>query len=486
MSSHASRHPASLIAALHLAVARLVAHPAGRRPGVASDVAVGPLCVRSLRRKQGRGVVAVYHAARPRSPGITLVTATVAEEALSSRQLPPLLAGLSPDGWQGPWPGIVHSPSPGVRVQAFPSDAELPALAAAVDMTAGSQLRGALADVAAELTGNPRAELASADIDVVRYRPGARCVLRYRVDAEHPAPGRLDVDGSRVIYGKLYRQQGDAHAAHALAERLWSSATIGGAASLPRPLTIVAELGLVLSEAASDGRGAGVAGRTLLRPATGSAGEQALQTAGEALAWWHTAEVDPGPRLGRTATTESRRAHDRLDGLVTSTAGQPSMLRGIGEALLTALAGAHCERLVLVHGAFRPNQLVFVGPCRAAITDLDGAGPGDPAVDVGTFCAHLRPPGVWYGDAGQRAWWDAARRVFVDRYGAAMVSAGAVPAEVAATLRRASLFEASSILKMAGHRSRRLNSRRPGEVVAMLAEVEQCLARYHMRERDLR
>jgi aminoglycoside phosphotransferase (APT) family kinase protein len=257
-------------------------------------------------------------------------------------------------------------------------------------------------------------------------------------------------------------------------------ATPGGAVYLPRPLRVEADMALVLSEAAGGiQEGAAIAGTTLLRPAAGSVAADALRTAADALAWWHTADIDIAISAARTATNESRRAQARLD-LLAAALPRSEALHSIGDELRTALAEAQCGRLRLVHGAFRPNQLVFIGPSRAAITDLDGAGAGDPAVDVGDFCAHLRPPGLWCGEADQRAWLEGANGIFQDRYREAMVRAGTAPAEISGTLQRASLFEASSIVKMAGHRSRHLSSGRPREVATMLAEAGRCLARYQM------
>ena len=54
-------------------------------------------------------------------------------------------------------------------------------------------------------------------------------------------------------------------------------------------------------------------------------------------------------------------------------------------------------RLCLIHGAFRPAHLI-VGSGDVALIDLDGAGLGDPAIDVGDFMAKDRTKAQLMGE----------------------------------------------------------------------------------------
>jgi aminoglycoside phosphotransferase (APT) family kinase protein len=128
-----------------------------------------------------------------------------------------------------------------------------------------------------------------------------------------------------------------------------------------------------------------------------------------------------------------------------------------------------------VHGGFKPAQLVYIDTGRVAVTDFDGVRLADPALDVGYFLAYLRPASLWRGRPASRAWFTAAAAEFTAAYARSMVARGARAADVDGILRRASLHEAAALLKIAGRRPHRCNAPRPGELAAMLEEIEGCL-----------
>jgi hypothetical protein len=427
--------------------------------------------------------VAVYQARLGNDSEETLVTASVTEEALSSPHVAEALASLTTADWFGSWPGVVRAPALGLCVQAFPADDDLPALAAAVDLSGGGPLAAVLGGLTAGPHTNRADVLEPAVAEVIRYRPGSRCVLRYRVPSKG-APGGLSCRGGQtVLFGKLYRSRDDARAVHTLAVALWRRAEDDGTGYVARPVALLADLALVISEAArGDHNGIAVTGRTLLSPASGSAGCDAAVAAGEALAWWHSnPEVPSGP--SRTARRESGRTRRRLDHLAVAVPELAPTLRELNDSLACALDDLRSGRPRAVHGAFRPNQLVFVR-AEPTVTDFDDAGVGDPAADVGSFCAHLRPPRWWQADARRLGWYETARRAFTDRYHTAMVATGSTSFEVDATLRRALLFEAASLVRMAGHGSRHLSSARPKDVAAVLGEARGCVRAFIANEID--
>ncbi|MGH8862021.1 MAG: hypothetical protein ACRDVG_12460, partial [Jatrophihabitantaceae bacterium] len=195
-----------------------------------------------LRRKAGRGLVAVYGSAR--TPG-EVYTVSVPESAFSDPG-----AAMDEPHWQGEWPGLVSEPNLGLAVQAFPVDRSLPALARAVDPATSPELWSALqTSGSVGLPAGAAWTLRGAEVEPVRYKPGDRCVLRYRLDFRRPGPGGQA--GASVI-GKLYREPEQAAAAHALLVRLNGSS---GRGWCPAPLTLVESLALLLSEDLGDHRG---------------------------------------------------------------------------------------------------------------------------------------------------------------------------------------------------------------------------------------
>jgi hypothetical protein len=111
------------------------------------------------------------------------------------------------------------------------------------------------------------------------------------------------------------------------------------------------------------------------------------------------------------------------------------------------------------------------------LVDFDQFCLADPALDVGYFLAYLRPAGLWYRRAGRRAWFEAAADQFRTAYLDRLAERGESTDTCAGIARRAPVFEAALLLKIAARRANRLHSPRPGEVAAVLDEVAGSLAR---------
>jgi hypothetical protein len=452
-----------------------------------------------LRRKPGRGLVAVYRlitegGPNPRSAEMpaALVTASLSEQTLSGLRSWEPLASLDPAELEGSWPGIVRWPRMGLDLQAFPADVGLPELPAALAPASHSGLAAELTAACRTVAGEPTLRAVSIQATPQRYKPGSRCVIRYRVTvAPSVASSPLAAERDFTIFGKLYRDRLAAVAAHQLAQRLWSAGLSAkplsppGPPFLPRPLAMIDELGLVLSAAADGSYGdRSLPGTLMLRPppigdgATVGGAERlrdALVATADALAWWHTSGVTEG-----LAEVDAGHIYaDRVRAWAAAVAeGVPALvdqLARVVDPLAEVLSATGPERAAPVHGAFKPSQLVFCGPCHPVITDLDAACVSDPALDVGYFLAYLRPPGLWSGRQPPRTWFVQARAVFVDAYLQGMQARGTNLSEIQAIRQRTSLFEAALILKIASRRARRLNSPRPAELQAEVAECDGCL-----------
>jgi hypothetical protein len=184
-----------------------------------SDLHRPPL--RYLRRKPGRGLVAVF------GPGDRgdIYTVTVAETALTAE------------------PGDSAAAS-GPTVQQFPMDPQLAHLDAVMAPAEHPSLRDVL-ELTARRFFDVDAGWQLVDIAArpVRYKPGDRCVLRYRLRFADPSAADT-ASRSCTLVAKLYREQQEADAAAALLTRLhdgpaagWTARSLGVVPGLPLALT---------------------------------------------------------------------------------------------------------------------------------------------------------------------------------------------------------------------------------------------------------
>jgi Phosphotransferase enzyme family len=477
--------------------------------------AQGPrgLSVRYVRRKPGRGLAVTYTvytwptASGPRAslrvhPGPTthLMSLTLDEQALdgtcirfSARQLHQAPVEVQP-------PGVVRVRDLGLCVQAFPADGGLPTLAASCTPTAQGPLWHALESAACAQLGDDGWRLVAAHAEPVRYKPANRCVLRYHLTLEHrhlkgdaPCAHR-----TLTLFGKVYTDLQHACFVEAMMQRLYAEqgglqagTRAGGSAAapfLPRPLGLVAPLGLRLDAAVhlADGQAEPVrAGLHVLRPRLlrGRGGGitmmtlpcEELRSTALALAQLHTSAVRPTETMPRTAAHEARRACDRAALIAAHHPAQATAVLQLARQLVAQLETLPPDGYRPAHGAFKPSQLLFQGP-HAVVVDFDAFCLADAALDVGYFLAYLRPSGLWYHRPGLRDWFDRAATEFVSAYRAAMLERGIAHAEIGRILDHVRLYEAAILFKVAIRRINRLNSPRPQELSAMLGAIAGCLA----------
>ena len=453
-----------------------------------------------LRRKPGRGLVAVY--GQPSDPE-HLFTLTVEESALTEHPDDP---APQPSAWQGQWPGLLEVSGRGLTLQSFPHDLTLPALAAAMAPMQTPVLREALLDAVRDsLPGGPTWRLADVDAVALRYKPGDRCVVRYRLhlvaaDGDEGATGESGEAGAessggaipeattetgpetaatepqhltRTVVGKVYREVDQARAAAELLDRLaatrqsprWSPASRGVVE--PLPIALSEDLG------SSTDIPPTLPGTAVIRPADPQA-LQAVEAAARALVDLHTGGTSTVETATRTGADEAARAAKRaavLTAYVPSLAGTVAV---VADDLAAHLRAASPDALVPSHGSYKPSQLLFRDGA-VALVDFDQFCLADPALDVGYFLAYLRPPGLWYHRAGTRQWFEEAAAVFTRAYDEALAARGWTAAGRAAVLSRAHVYEAALLLKIAARRPNRLHSPRTGEVAAVLEEVRACL-----------
>jgi len=416
----------------------------------------GPLRLTQVRCKPGRGTVARLRPERGPHPG---------EEAGAAVWLSVETTG--PDGSVS-----------GMAVHGFGDDYALPALRAASAPEPQGEVWGALEEAARVRLDDPGRRLVAVDAVPVRYKPGSRCVLRYRLHTE---------GGEAVtVFGKLFAEPLQAVAVDAITRRLHAEQAAGGEPPVvPRPLGAVEGAGLALTAAGAEGDGflgplhSGI--RVLLpRRHHGADGvpSRALVAAAEAIGRLHRSGVGLRGGLGvvRTPAQEARRCLDRAALLGHYASALEPQIAAAAAGVAARLSAATCEAMVPCHGGFKPSQLVYSAPDRVVLTDLDGICLADPALDLGYFLAYLRPLSVWTDRPAVATWFAFASACFLDAYARSMQRAGAPPHLVESSLRRVPLYEAALLLKIAARRPQRLNAPRAAELSATLDDIHLCLS----------
>jgi hypothetical protein len=470
------------------------------------------LSVRYLRRKPGRGLAVIYDVyAGPAAgrPGVSrrarpghhtrAVSLTLDEQALDGTRIRFGAGQVQQAAVEVEPPGVVRARDLGLSVQAFPADAGLPALAASCTPSAQGPLWPALESAARVQLGADAWRLVAARAEPVRYKPANRCVIRYDLTLEHPHLRGDECSAHRTLplFGKVYADLEQAGFVEAMMQQLYAEQAglqagtrAGGSAAplfLPRPLGLVAALGLRLDAAVHPAEGQAepvLDGKRVLRPQVrrDRAGRitrvdiprDELRSAALALARLHTSAVWPTDKPPRTGALEAKRACKRAQVIAARYPAQAQAALQLAQQLAAYLERMQPDVYRPAHGGFKASQLLFQGP-HAVMVDFDGFCLADPALDIGYCLAYLRPSGLWYGRPGMRHWFERAATEFVGAYRAAMRERGIARAEIGRILDHVRLYEAALLFKVATRRVHHLNSPRPQELSAMLGEIAACL-----------
>lgn len=318
----------------------------------------------------------------------------------------------------GPLGRAVFLPEYLCLVEFFPGDWVLPSLARAAESALIAPLLARLS-----AGGGPTSHV---DVAVLRYRPHRRCVLLYVAKAQRDKR-------RREVIGKVYRQ---ASRAAEVAERQRIMRTQAAASGLvvPEPLAVLPALNLLLME-----RVPGSQMKDLLRLRSDGRDELLTRRAAAALAILHSLR----PRVDevRSLASELERVRKRVGRLQLVAPLLAGHMSALLDRIVSAAREAGSETPSLVHGDFKPSQLLL-DETRVAVLDLDRVCRGDPALDVGNFMAQFRKEARLTGR-------DALRRLarpFLDEY------RRRVPAEGLAE--RARVFETLALVRMASRRFR--------------------------------
>ena len=328
------------------------------------------------------------------------------------------------------WPtiGVVEIRPEGITHRLFDADPKLPWLAQASDT---NLMRARFTDLLASL--GQTEEIEAFEVVTVRYKPGNHCVFRYELTT---------ASGRQVFYGKLFSEDGD-WLTETLEEAYRASQRLFDMPSIPRPLAYWPDVRLMIQPA--------VAGGVEFRNFSFDSFQEIdlreawMRQAGASTAALHAAQI-PGGKL--------RTFQDELKGLEEYT----SMMKRVHPRLelrfrqlideLAEIASNLVESPpVTSHGALRTDQFIIQGD-RLVMIDMDSFCRSNPARDLGNFLAYMC--------------WKAIRQPehseFVERAGQAFLD-GYLNREGIVDNLWLGLYQAASLLKIAGRRFRSLTFR---------------------------
>lgn len=257
----------------------------------------------------------------------------------------------------------------GMQVWKFPADPRLSGLSQLVNLEYAGRILRDFSGVAPGV----------GEVDVVRFVPGKRAVLRYTVGTEGAGAGASmssrGTASSRSVFCKVY---GSRKVATRAAERYGSFWELrcrhALSMSTPRLIHVDADTASLWFEA--------LPGETL----DAMAPDEALTRMGEGLAALHASGGSFPGRWSPKRELESTRRNARfLKSACPETAG---WLHAIDRALESSLHGLDFGPQVPCHGSFKLNHVTWDGQS-ASLLDVDSALQASPWLDVANLVTHL-------------------------------------------------------------------------------------------------
>jgi Phosphotransferase enzyme family len=352
-----------------------------------ADVVLDHLEVRYLQAGPGGPVRALYEG--PGRRGELLRVAARRLDPVKGRRLEAAINARyasSPTGFQHP---ATYSEAWELLFQVFPADLDLTSLPIATDASAMAPiLEDALRGTA------PDARVRDVGVQVVRYKPERKCLLRY--DLEWSAGGRPS-----VVYARVGRQSRFERARDTL-PRLWAAAS-GEDFALPQPLGVVPSLCMELF-----GPVPGVILFTLVQAEVFPA---LCHRVGVALNRFHALPVLLDDRWDVEA--QAGRLAENADEFAWMLPGERGRIAALAQTLEDRLRSAPPAPLRPIHRDFNGDNVLADGG-RIAFLDFEDCAMGDPADDVGSNWAQL----AWHvlKAGARRAAADAGRRAFLEGY----------------------------------------------------------------------
>ena len=318
--------------------------------------------------------------------------------------------------------GVLEFTPEGVLPRIYTADDRLPWLSLATDM---SEMQRRFS----QLPGYGE-QIKLLEIFPVRYKPGLHCVIRYTVET---------ASGKAIFYGKSFSGN---------AERLMQTVTNLHQSSqenpdmplISSPVAVWPEMEMILQNAVPDG----IEFTHFIydQKYDASVRESWMFKAGRALGVFHN---------NSTAPSESKTVYDDLTDLHEYTliigkvkADLATKYEEVIQQIITKVDHFKEPKSVASHGAMRTDQYLLQGD-RLAMIDLDSYCWANPARDLGNFLAYLCWKAIRQPEHAQ----------FVERAGRAFLE-GYLSVQGDIDERWLSVYQAASLLKIAGRRFRSL------------------------------
>ncbi|MDQ3005249.1 MAG: phosphotransferase [Chloroflexota bacterium] len=321
--------------------------------------------------------------------------------------------------------GVLEFTPDGVLPRLYTADDRLPWLSRASDMNEMQRLFSELPGYAGY--GD---QIKLLEIFPVRYKPGLHCVIRYTVQTP---------SGKDVFYGKSFSGNAE-RLMKAITDLHKSSQENPDMPLISSPVAVWPDMEMILQAAVPDG----IEFTQFIydQKYDESVRENWMVKAGRALGVFHN---------NSTAPSETKTVYDDLRDLHEYTLIISKVRADLGikyeeviQQIITKVNHFKEPKSVASHGAMRTDQFILQGD-RLAMIDLDSYCWANPARDLGNFLAYLC--------------WKAIRQPehaeFVERAGRAFLE-GYLSVHEDIDERWLSVYQAASLLKIAGRRFRSL------------------------------
>ncbi len=302
-------------------------------------------------------------------------------------------------------------------VELYPADWKLPGLAVAVDPDRMSR------ELLPYMNGQRTAPSSHIAVAVLRHRPRKRAVIYYRV--------ALSDGNAAEFVSKVYPRTAEAEDVQSKSSALlrYESEHTG----FPRPLGVIYPWRLLLMEHAPGQNAADI-----LRAANPSEAHALLDAIVVALVELHAARIPRKER--RTVSDEMSKLNKRIRRFSPVAPWFAERAASLFERLMPLVSGLSSASDVVIHGDFTPGQLLFDGQ-RVTVTDLDRVCFGDPAIDLGNFCAKMGQKAVLTGQDHFRQFATYFLGQYEERTGAGLTERARLYQAVALTRKAAGNFE---------------------------------------------
>lgn len=300
---------------------------------------------------------------------------------------------LGEPGWRCTLPEL------GLALEPEPPESELAAMPALTDPEAARQMLEA--GIRHDSPTYADLRIAECRPEVLSYKPGSRCTLRYRLRY----PAELAARGwPASVIAKTYRKDSKGRNAYEGMAALWATPLASGAiVRMAEPLAYIPAQKVMVQGPIGGDRSledllkAALAADT---PAANAELDTYMRKAAAGLAALHQSGVRHGAEVALAECyAELHELSGRLAAAAPETKGAVTVLLARLEVLAAA---SPPDARVPTHGTFNPEQVLIDGE-RIGFIDFDDFCMAEPALDVGLFRAAIKDIGLNVLDAQQAA-----------------------------------------------------------------------------------